>query len=265
MSIDKQLNQDSSLHDTKQFIIKCSECGTRYKVSEKSIKSSGTKVRCNYCDNVWVAKKPEPTVVVEEQNIESPKQKHKSQEIESRTQMQKEDESRNEEATIPKKTSKTQKQKINNDTKNIINNRSNTPKWLKALTIFPIFLIIVSLFFSVKGNVPGVLEPIYSFFEIYDTSLIEFSKVTCERNKNQELVINAEIVNNAARTKNIPGFKFYIYDNEGSLLHTFYEPPLTTKILKDSKHELYKVLNNISNSASTLVVDLGNPIEMMLK
>ena len=41
------------------MIIECSNCETRFRLEESSIKGSGVKVKCTKCQNVFVVAKPE--------------------------------------------------------------------------------------------------------------------------------------------------------------------------------------------------------------
>lgn len=210
------------------MFIKCSNCGTRYSISDDSIGISGRKVKCSKCGNSW---HQEPL-----KDIEIPKPEGLEELIKNIDKK-----------SLPKVV----------ETKII-----KTPIWLMVATPITLAMLVFALFISFYTMLP--FQKIYDKMGLFDSAGIKFTNVKVDYDKeNGNLSMQGEITNISDKDVISPYLKVTFYDNfdrdQASIVHKI------TEIEKIGPGEKYYFDNNIEKlpfELKTIKIATGNRIEI---
>ncbi len=139
---------------------------------------------------------------------------------------------------------------------------------LKLTSFILLFLIITALFLSPRDHIIPILRPIYSIFNIYDSSGIEFQTATFEKyqiNNKDGILVIAKIVNNSNETRVMPYIRISTYSNDVKY-------PIITNINNNFERiepgetkEITKHFNQIPKNSHYMTLDICNKLEMLFQ
>ena len=234
-------------------VLVCKECSVRYCVEREAIGITGRKVKCINCGYIWY----QDPIVDDARELEQLK-KYVEQVSEADTAERFKSKISQENVRLP----------------NIINTNNNNSNTLNISFLAKIFsptmimLIIISSFVLYPQYFYSYIPSIYEKVGLYNTEDLSLANIKVKsrtRNNRIDVVMVGNIINNSADTKPIPQFKAVAYNKDNTKLITLYSKKSEEFLEVGAAKEINRRLPQLPNSSKTLIIDIGNPLELRLR
>ena len=214
----------------------CEACGTKYNISSSDIGDAGRKVRCTYCDNVWVQMPHLKTNSEISNNVDVDDFLYKMYSTEN--------------AAASDKASQ---------------HKTSCMTYVMHSFLATILFCFILFFASndiFRDKIPSALRPVYAIFGIYDTHLLEIENVFIEF-QGEGMLYYARVINKSNEAKNVPGLTLMIFDKDHNLLYQEYvTPKMNTMIDIGGSHDIKTKVLNLNEDALYIKTYIGNSIEL---
>ena len=148
----------------------------------------------------------------------------------------------------------------------LIHNKSTF--WLKISTVILLLLIVVALFFSPRDYIMPFLRPMYSVFNIYDSSGLEFHSANYEHykiNHQDGILIAATIINNSDEIKIVPNMRISMYAHNANEVQITNVESNLEYLAPGEVAEVTQHFSKLSQDVQYIALDIGNKLEMWFK
>lgn len=213
------------------MIITCPDCKTQYAVPEKAISEAGRSVKCSRCKAVWFQ---EPLQRITDKILEP--EPEAVEPIPEQSNL----------PTVPRK---------------------RAGIGLKLVCILLSLVACTSGAMAYRENIPQIAHMLQNM-EMYKTEGLEFKNfaVRKERVGNRlEFYINSDIINNADEERRLPDIIITILSKGGNVMSKLRMPAPQPTLAAGEMINIQPEISNISGSAGSIVLDLGNPWELALR
>ena len=244
------------------MILKCPACHSRFKVPEDAIPPEGRVVKCSRCAHSWHATRPPLEFVVMDQPAQVPEQVPEQvpaapesppafEEVLAATHAVEEQHA----AAAPAKKASSP--------------RPAKPFKLAAAALAASWLILAFVTYFPRWQDAPVLGAVYGMLGISSTYGVELKDVAMQREQVGErtrFLIRGNLVNQDAATREVPFMRVAMRGRDNEILWS--RDYAVNKALKPGEVYPFRITNAETGSAGevrTLVVDVGNPLEMFFR
>jgi len=148
-----------------------------------------------------------------------------------------------------------------------------TSESLISSKLFSIILLVILLGLSSVFFYPRLVQmpfavKAYAYFGIYSTHNISLDDITIEEtadDENSSLKISGSITNNNKHLVYLPNLRISVRDRAGNELLGYTTDYWKETLLPGSKYKFSNIVTNPSSYAETIVIDIGNPVELLLR
>ena len=215
------------------MIVGCPNCSARFIVKAQAIGENGRKVKCARCKHTWFQK---PDLEV----LEAAKQSNAVEEPE-------EVEPVPNGANVPA----------------VAKKRVSFALKLAAMVSFIFFVLTMSIVNA--NNILPSMAGYYSLFGIYDTTDIALYDIKVEKVESgnySDVVISGKIVNESEQQQKLPALRMTIFSDAGEKLKTVTLEPQGSLMAPGEKIDFTDTIPRMPDSASKVVMDLGNGLDL---
>ncbi len=241
-----------------RMILKCPACHSRFKVPDAAIPPEGRIVKCSRCAHSWHATRPALEFVlmdepapVPEQVPDAPESPPAFEEVLAAAQAVEEQHAA---ATSTKKAPPP---------------RPAKPFKLAAAALAASWLILAFVTYFPRWQDAPVLGAVYGMLGISSTYGVELKDVAMQREQVGErtrFLIRGNLVNQDATAREVPFMRVAMRGRDNEILWS--RDYAVNKTLKPGEVYPFRITNAETGSAGevrTLVVDVGNPLEMFFR
>lgn len=233
------------------MILQCPQCNARFMVPDAQIPADGRTVKCGRCANMWHVHSPNPVPI---EGFEAAVEETVAPTMPADAPPADEAVTPPEQMQLP-----------------AVRKRKFPVRPFKiAVPVLALTWAVLAIFaYFPTAQYKPVLKNIYGMLGVTDTRGLVFDALTMERQDDDtktRFMLSGSIANHAATERVLPSVRVELKDQQGKVVWSRgYEVNLTLKAGQVYPFRIDNVETSFANRVATIVLDIGNSFELMVR